>query len=49
MMNLKYLLKYSIFIFNKNIQYRKMYHIIVVSHQCKSENVLDQALKHIIT
>ena len=26
--------------------YIKMYHIKVVSHQIKSENVLDQALKH---
>lgn len=46
MMNFKYLSKYSIFICNENIQYIKMYHIKVVSHQRKSENVLDQALKH---
>jgi hypothetical protein len=45
-MNFKYLLKYSIFSRNENIQYIKMYYIKVVSHQIKSENVLDQALKH---
>ena len=46
MMNFKYLSKYSIFICNENIQYIKMYHIKVVSHQSKSEDVSDQALKH---
>ncbi len=42
MMNFKYLSNYSIFIFNENIQYK------YVSHQSKFENVLDQALKHVI-